>query len=615
LGQGDFVDIYAPRNYVFESSLLNVSGDLMVADIVVVGSSSGQASGLLGNYTMVSDVAPYLSTYLAAGGTSSDLVPIYQKNDSLVFLYRLPGGQQWAIGPTPGNQVSGLSGEGLLSVPSLSGETAAWQVGNGSAWLQAPDVYVSAAGVVTSPAYQEQLLTFRLGRQLPAASTAKIAAKLSLPSVEQETRNWRLEARQSTGTSKAYATNDLQYGGFNLVWEITFTVIPALTAPKSQSTLTLAFDQERRLQATTQVTYELIAPNSYRFPTSCLSAAEAQRSSKLFGQCVGSANAAELLSTDPESIKGRQDTLRVELIVNMPEETPLLNAWILTYLLDAEVRVQGSGSAAGFNIVPMVVSMKGNNQLGMNAPAYFTLRPLRVAKVGSSIHIMPPANQQYSISCYPVVQVNFPTIPGCGISPTTGALVLTLQPSAKPGGGQLDANRDYTVGVGVTNNGRSIPDAMNRWTLVLYDTAGDIKDSNYEVQGVQLRSFRMSVENAVLQSVLPDGSYQVVIQLKMTHALAGGMVSQMLVIPPSNFAITNNQWKVSYALPTSSAPQLLSTGSLQIPLSDATLPAGSHSIEVSGTVSGAGDIDTTWTFMALKGNEVVYQHVLSGLTS
>jgi hypothetical protein len=439
---------------------------------------------------------------------------------------------------------------------------------------------------------------------------------LSLPLEEQKERNWRISALRSTG-SKVYATNDMQYSGFSLLWEISFAMFPSLTAPKAQTSLTMAFDQERRLSALKSVRYELTAPLLFRFPASCLSVAERQKKpAGLFAQCVGSSNVATMVATDPSRIKGRRDTLRVELIVLLPAVTPLTNSWTLAFYLDASSVNLGYGEAAGFSVKDMSVSFKGSNQLSLAAPAYFTIRPWRTVKAGSSIHISPPVGQRYEVSCYLIQQVNLPMLPKCSISQSTGALVLSLVADEKFGGGQLAAGRNYTMGIGITNAGRTIPHTMNLWGVVIYDKTGNIQDANYKVQGEQLRSIRMSVKNAIVSEKLESGKFRATVAIALSHDLAAGLVSELRLIPPSSFSITTDLWKVSAALPMpTTSPPRLKDGNLVVPLSPVTLPRGSHSIQVTGSLDASGSPDSTWTFQARRGDEVMYQHVLTGFTS
>lgn len=452
-------------------------------------------------------------------------------------------------------------------------------------------------------------LLIRLGLDLPPASAATIQASLALPTEEQSERNWHVSVSRHTD-GKVYATNDVQFAGFSLLWEISFQAVPALTAPRAQTTLLFAFDQERRLLAKNSVRYELTAPLSFRFPNFCLSAAEQQKlSGSLFEQCIGSSNVATMVSNDPSRIKGRQDTLRVELVVILPEEAPLMNHWTIAFFLDTSSVNLGYGETAGFSITSMPVSLKGSNQLSTSATGYFTMRPLRVVEVGSSIHFVPPAGQRYEVSCYQLEKVNLPAMPECSTEEGSSSLVLTLAASDKQGGGQLESGMNYTMGIGITNAGRTIPDAMNRWAVVIYDIAGNIRDANYEVPGQQLRSLRMSVANRVVMEVLPDGEYRATIAITLTHDITAGLVQEFRVTPPSSFSIHADLWKVSAALPVAPAPSI-EDGVFVVPLSG-LLPHGSHSIQATGTVDVDARSDTTWLFQARRGDEVMYQHVLA----
>jgi hypothetical protein len=303
--------------------------------------------------------------------------------------------------------------------------------------------------------------------------------------------------------------------------------------------------------------------------------------------------------------------LRTDIKVKLPLETPLANIWYVSFFLDSVSIAGGSGQLSGFSIVPMAVTLKGNNLLSVTSPAYFSLVPSRSVAVGASVHIIPPSDQGYIVACYPIILVNFPALPQCGVSPVSGALVLTLSASAKSGGGRLNEGEKYIVGVGVTNAARIVPAVMNFWTVIIYDSAGNIQDSSYQVAGANLRGLRITSQNQVLRDSSANGELRVVIPVTLTHGLASGAVSEFRVVPPQRFQITGNSWKSSLPI---SEPISLSGKNLTVALADSAIPIGAHHIELSGKLAESGDPDTTWMLQGLKGQEIVYQHVLQYLS-
>lgn len=289
-----------------------------------------------------------------------------------------------------------------------------------------------------------------------------------------------------------------------------------------------------------------------------------------------------------------------------------MNTWNLAYFLDVSSVNLGYGEGASFSIAAMPTTFKGSNQLSLSAPAYFTIRPLRPVEVGSTIHISPPLGQRYEVSCYLLQKVNLPALPTCTTA-LDGAVVLSLEANAKQGGGRLNANMNYTMGIGVTNAGRTIPDAMNWWTVIIRNSAGNVQDANYQVPGERLRSIRIRAQNNMVSEKLASGDYRATAMITLSHDLAAGLVTVLHLIPPASFSVSSGLWKVSAALPADSSPRL-ENGTLIVPLATATLPRGTHSIQVTGTVS-ASTTDSTWTLQALRGDEVIYQHVLVGFTT
>lgn len=328
-------------------------------------------------------------------------------------------------------------------------------------------------------------------------------------------------------------------------------------------------------------------------------------STRLFKDCIGSGNVASLTSREPK-IKGRRDTLRVELKVNLPLVTPLINTWTLDFYLDSSSVNTGYGLAAGFDIVPLPASYKGSNQLNKVAPGYFTIRPQRTAEVGSVVSFLHPTDQRYEVSCWALQNVNFPRLPNCEIQPETGDLQLTL-----PSGGALSPGKNYTIGIGVTNAGRTIPPSMNRWSVIIRDAAGNIQDANYEVAGMQLRSLRISVPDSVVYDPQSAGGFRVVISMTLSHDLDAGLLSELRIQPPPSFNITTQ--KVAAALPLVSSPEVTETGALLVLLASGVLPSGTYSFQVTGSfLEPAAGTDTTWLFKVGPESDAQFQQVLSG---
>jgi len=456
-------------------------------------------------------------------------------------------------------------------------------------------------------------LLLRLATRLVPDATATVLVELSLPQAEQAERNWIFEA-QRVADGSLYATNDQQFAGFSLEWRVSFTVQPLLHAPQARSTLILAFDQERTLSGLdypnpTSVRYDLTAPEHFNFPSKCFSSAEQVKvdsSQGLFAQCSGVSRTANLISTTPRRIRGTQATLKVELIVDLPPETPYLNQWTLVFFLASSSVHSGYGQTEGFNIVPMPISFHGNNQLGSTAMYYFTFRPYSAVLSGWEVRFVAPASQGYEVTCWGLRKGTLPMFPVCRKVLVEEAVALTI-----PEGGALIAGTNYTVGIKVTNAARFVPGPMNLWSVVIRDSPGNIQDANYEVKGLELRSLHLSVPDRVIYEQGQDGVGVVTIVITVSRDLASGTLSRFLISPPQGFTITGN--KTSPSLPLAS--QLEGDGgALSVPLSDSKpLTRGSYVVQMIGDAALGGAAGVVWLFQAFQGSEAKYQQALAWL--
>jgi len=623
MARGDKVLITAPRNYAFQSGLVS-SGGAFRPMHVVVEDAAGQAPTVSGGYVLLEAVE-----HLGVDG------PVFRQNTGLHYMYPLVDVGAWAISATAGQEVSGRVGEciakpSVVTFPFVTEiQAMQWEVGIGTGWVPAPGLNVLAEGGLESGGRN---LVLELGAELPTTTTAAIVAPLALPSEEQVERNWLFRAQR--GSDRVfYATNDWQYSGFALLFKVTFSVTPSLQAPRAQSVMTLAFEQRMRLRAERSVRYELSGPTSFRFPPNCFASTELLKTKQLFFRCIGASSTASLVSTTPSDIKGLSDVLQTDLVVNMPAETPLLNLWILHYYLDESSIYSGQGESIGFNIVPMNVSLKGNNQLSATAPAYFTIQPQHDVSAGFSIRITAPISQRYGMSCWSVRQGTLPKMPQCTEPGSYTAVELKLAE-----GGELVAGRTYTIGVGVTNSARTIPQPMNRWSVVIYDDFGNVQDASYTVDGMELTSLRLMVPDEIVLEEASNGvlAYRIPIVLRRTLPLV--LVSVLRVTPPADFRITGLEASAGLllvlpALASDREPKAVVAGAgggesateargsvhllpgvaAELPLAGSA-QRGNHALRVTGVpaMAPAQGSDGTWLFQAVGGDgKVHFQHVLA----
>merc|ERR1719160_588394 len=382
--------------------------------------------------------------------------------------------------------------------------------------------------------HDSRVLEIKFGKTVPAETDASFAVRFILPSTDVEASQWRFRVLKQD-TRETYITNDMKFEGFPLLRHIPFSIEPAQITPGANTRLVLFFDQTETLKSDGGVVkLELVAPPSYLFSAVCLSESELSNPTRIFQNCVGAANVATLVSIDPTLVKGTR--LRSELMVKLPLQTPMANRWSLTIFLDDSASSFGQSETMGFEIIPMDVSFKGNNKLGKESSGYFTFKPNRRVQAGWQIHITPPVNQGYGVSCWGLRKISLPKLPKCMTVRTSDTLALEI-----PEGGELQGGFEYTVGVGVTNADRLIVDRVNLWSVVIYDQDGATQDSNHEVMGLKLGSMHIDVaERVMLQDrgrVEPGSEVQIRVSITVSKDIAAGAVTEFQLFPPKNFEI------------------------------------------------------------------------------
>lgn len=487
-----------------------------------------------------------------------------------------------------------------------------------------PPLVVRAVGSIEGPS-NNQRLALPLGADLANAADAMVELVVSMPLFEQEGRRWLFQARRALDAG-IYATNDLQFLGFTVYWEVQFNISAAVPAPGARSTLLLSLNQTRTLGADRRVRFELTAPEGFRFaaPT-CFSEAEMAKAADVrkFDVCTASSRTASLTAMDPNMrIIGLDQ--EVELLVELPHTTPAINLWRLEYFIDSQPTRKGQGVVAGFEVVPMEVSFAGNSQLGVAGPGFFTVVPRANMPGGWFFKVAAPAQRGYRVTCQDFRQGSLPKAPLCekvqSIQEEAVSIILPMD-------SWLSQGLEYTFAVGVENGGLVVPDNMNLWSVSVHDHLGNIQGGNRAVPGMRLNSLRLAVPNTVagqpFDSVMASGLMLMSIVVEATRDLAPGTIAAFLVTPPVGFALaTSGHEAIGLPLAASSAGGGLQLE--QVPgdfASDFTrlrvtlqsgmaISQGRHIVKVGGSFSGR-DSGRPWIFQALDGGEqVVYQQAL-----
>jgi len=585
IAQHDQALIHLPRSYSCTEPPTSGSG-LLWAVRVSAKQVDNISSTVLGLFLQVN------TTSLPGSGQVSSF---YQQSLSLKYLYWNSTSRRWIIGSNQSQeafaQASGTVGDPTPLVSQLQGS---WNVWNGSMWKAAPTLDTTFVSVL------------RISREIPSGTDVSVHMSVNLPQEEITTgsRYWLLQV-QHQQHGAVYATNDMQFSGFSLVWRIEFNVVPSLVAPSARTSLRLAFNQERRLRALATARYELTAPKSFNFAPSCFSAAEVLKANKLFVQCVGTSRTASLLSRDPRRIQGVNNSLETELLVDLPLSTPIDNRWKLIFSLDDNAGHSGHGEQTGFEIVSMKVDFLANNQMGASFVGYFTFRPLQDILQGWEVRFVPPPRQGYELSCWGLQQVSFPLKPQCTKLLENSALSLTI-----PAGMRLLEGQNHTVGLRIRNAGRIVPARMNLWNMVVRDVGGHLRDANFEIPGKQLKSSFLTVPETISFQQLGAGALLYTILIIAGRVLPPGVLTWLQVTAPQTLNLT--RFSVSGLLLAGQGQ--IRGNVLSVPLSSSVaIQKGRHLLNIfsrSSSVQSSGNI---WLFQALSDTRVEYQQPLIGV--
>jgi hypothetical protein len=177
------------------------------------------------------------------------------------------------------------------------------------------------------------------------------------------------------------------------------------------------------------------------------------------------------------------------------------------------------------------VSIKGNNQLGMDGPVFFTFTPSRSAERKATIIVEAPrrGGATYELNCKHVYQIGLPKMPSCLVQPGK-KYMLTLVVSNST----IVSERAYTFGIGVLNPGEPPPTESNLWALTLRDREGAVIDSNRNIQGMTLKSFPVQTYGFGWSEVQEGSISRIRIDILVTKYIEPNSVSQIQIISPDS---------------------------------------------------------------------------------
>jgi hypothetical protein len=250
-------------------------------------------------------------------------------------------------------------------------------------------------------------------------------------------------------------------------------------------------------------------------------------------KCSGSANVATLIAASPTLARGEHI---VVLFGSNAPETPDFNLWRLSAFIDDKTQYINFSEWPGFTLQAMFVSIKGNNQLGMRGPLFFTIMPAKTAERKAQIVVTPPRKMGYQLDCKETFRVGLPKEPQCSTPGSKDSeLILTISNAT------IVAGMEYTFSVGVLNPGDQVPASDNQWSVSLKDRAGAVVDSNRNIKGLTLKLFPAKVDGLAWSEVLPGSISRIRIELIFNKDIEPRRISEVQIASPDGVMFSDPQ--------------------------------------------------------------------------
>eukprot|EP00746_Dinoflagellata_sp_MGD_P124956 gnl/MRDRNA2_/MRDRNA2_59633_c0_seq1.p1 gnl/MRDRNA2_/MRDRNA2_59633_c0~~gnl/MRDRNA2_/MRDRNA2_59633_c0_seq1.p1 ORF type:complete len:1560 (-),score=227.11 gnl/MRDRNA2_/MRDRNA2_59633_c0_seq1:327-4619(-) len=406
---------------------------------------------------------------------------------------------------------------------------------------------------------------------------------------------------------KQTSTNDGAYPGFHLIGKIPFNIVPERQTPGARVLLTMEFGLEAPIVATENDGIKLVlsAPTGFRFEASCRSGLSTQ-----FRQCIGINNQARLTASTKRLVG---TSIQVGLAAYNPNETPELNRWELELYVDVPITSNKYSSKSGwdgYDISPMNVLYRGNNQLAESATGFFSFTPVRELTRRGFIEITPPSELGYQLNCQGVKPVSLPETPLCLSEEQDKPLRLELTNTT------LLKGKTYTIGVGVVNPGAPPPQELNKWSIMLLNLDQNAIDGNAKVDGLELRSIPLQVVHLGWSSAEAQEMARIQIRIIVLHPITAMTIDQIRVVSPEGVMYSDSSTVSiggdSFPL-GDSQPITVEGNNLKVRIKrDKPIEPGRY--DISFQVKNPTNLppDNTWMVFAMKGKEEVLTHVLAG---
>lgn len=383
--------------------------------------------------------------------------------------------------------------------------------------------------------------------------------------------------------------------------------MPERQTPGARVILTLTFGLEAQIVAENPdgIKVVLYAPTGFRFEASCR-----QGTSTQFRQCIGINNQARLVASTKRLVG---TNIQLGIAAYNPTETPEFNRWELELYKDVPISSKQFSNKSewdGYEITPMEVVYRGNNQVGEYATGFFSFTPVRELTRRGYIEVTPPSG--YQLHCRGMKTVSLPQTPVCISEEADQPLRLELTNST------LLVGKTYTFGVGVDNPGGAAPEAENKFGVMLQDVDMNAIDGNMKVPGLELQAIDMRVTNIGWSSAEAQKMARIMIGVIVIHPIKAGTIDEIRIVSPEG-VMYSDPMEVKMGpdkLPLlDNQPISIEGNKVKIKIKkDKEISPGAYNIQFQVKNPSNLPPDNTWMVFAMKGKQEVLTHVLAGYT-
>jgi hypothetical protein len=549
-------------------------------------------------------------------GTTS-VTPQYYKERGATVRFEVKMGRKVEIGDII--TITRPSNYTILEAPKVKSYQKGVKIGEAgldefrrwSASWENPETYFF---VMESEIPEKELFSFSFKADLPAVPEMKrhwfIRSFKLLPVLDEDGKvvdDSQAPYPWLNRDLKEKSTNDGAFRGFALIGKIPFNIVPERQTPGARVVLTLTFGLEAQIIAENPdgIKVVLYAPTGFRFEASCR-----QGTSTQFRQCIGINNQARLVASTKRLVG---TNIQLGIAAYNPTETPEFNRWELELYKDVPIASKQFSNKSewdGYEITPMEVVYRGNNQLAESATGFFSFTPVRELTRRGYIEVTPPTGLGYQLNCQGVKTISLPQTPLCISEEEDRPLRLELTNST------LKVGKTYTFGVGVVNPGGPPPEYANKFGVMLQDVDQNAIDGNMKVPGLELKSIPLRVTNMGWSSAKAQQMARIMIGMIVLHPISAATIDEIRIVSPEG-VMYSDPGSVQMGPDTlpllENQPISIEGNKVKIKIrKDKDISPGAYNIQFQVKNPSNLPPDNTWMVFAMKGKVEVLTHVIAG---